>query len=285
MKRREILRLLAAAPFAMAAGNYLAFAAKETNEEFYKSIIDLVKSKNWQNLKMDHLMAVVGSQFLDKPYKGGTLEGTPEKCRVDLNHLDCVTFYEYTLAIARNIKKGKYGFDQLLDEIKFLRYRDGELTDYASRLHYTSDWFHNNVKKGTIKDITEELGGAVYKKEINFMSEHPDSYQALKNNKAMVDKIEKIEDKINDRTMYYIPQGRIAEIESSLKNGDIVGITSSIKGLDYNHTGIIYNNRYNQKKLMHASSDAEKVIISEMNISEYVTSIEKHTGITVVRPV
>jgi hypothetical protein len=236
-------------------------------------------------------MIHVGKEFLGTPYKGGTLEGAPEKCRIDLLGVDCVTYYEYVLALSRLIKDINVNnsnvskdpnYDHLFHYVQYLRYRGGILTDYSSRLHYTTDWFYDNAKKNVVKDITKDIGGELFKKKINFMSTHPQYYEALKNNHKMIEKISKIEDEINSRKNYYIPQNKIAEIEKYLQNGDIVGITSSIKGLDYNHTGIIYDDN-GVKRLMHASSEKKKVVIGKQ-ISEYVNSIKKHTGISVVRP-
>ena len=52
-------------------------------------------------------------------------------CSVDLRGLDCVTFFELALAFARILKHGERTPDALLAEVTFLRYRGGQLTDYA----------------------------------------------------------------------------------------------------------------------------------------------------------
>ena len=88
-----------------------------------------------------------------------------EVCSVDFRGLDCVTFFELALAFARILKprilkRGERTPDALLAEVTFLRYRGGQLTDYASRLHYLSDWFSDNQAKGVVRLIAPELPGA-----------------------------------------------------------------------------------------------------------------------------
>ena len=59
-------------------------------------------------------------------------------------------------------KAGKTTFEDYEKEILNLRYRDGKLTDYTSRLHYFSDWIFDINKRGIGKDITKEIGGEKY---------------------------------------------------------------------------------------------------------------------------
>lgn len=67
---------------------------------------------------------------------------------MNLTGLDCVTFFENVLDMARIFRQGKYEFDDLLAAVTHTRYRGGKLDGYLSRLHYTADWIHDNVAKG-----------------------------------------------------------------------------------------------------------------------------------------
>ena len=40
--------------------------------------------------------------------------------------------------------------------LQMLRYRQGQLTDYTSRLHYFSDWIIDNTAMGFVREVQQE---------------------------------------------------------------------------------------------------------------------------------
>lgn len=132
--------------------------------------------------------------------------------------------------------------------------------------------------------MTKTLGGMPFRKNINFMSTHPNSYVQLINSPENINKIRKIEDDINARMMYCIPKANVKSIASRIKDGDIIGITTTIDGLDCSHTGIAL--RQNGKlHLLHAPVPGSKVQITELPLWEYLAKIKKDSGIMVARTV
>ena len=248
----------------------------------FDSIMENAKSKSWHLLPLGDIVARVGLEFVSVPYGAGTLDTNPEqeKLTVNFSELDCVTFFENSLGIARCIKQQRYEFVDLLEQIKFTRYRDGILTDYSSRLHYTSDWILNNIEKGTIKDVTKEIGGVEHHFHLSYMTTHSAKYTALsqKNSDSLIQKIREIEIKISKKTFHIIPTNQISRASRNINDGDIIAIAINTKGLDYGHLGISLN-----KKLMHASRRSQKVII-DGSISQYVNFNTNNIGITVLRP-
>jgi len=234
---------------------------------------------------INEVVLAIAKSFIGTDYAANTLDATgKEQLVVNLQTLDCVTFYENSLVLARCIKKNKLTFDDYKKELQFVRYRDGVINGYASRLHYTSDYFFDNEKKSVLKDMTKELGGVPFKKKINFMSTHPDLYLQLKNSSENVKEIKKIEDEMNARTIYYIPKAKVKRIASQIKDGDIIGITATINGLDCTHTGIaIWQNK--KLHLLHAPVPGSKVQITDLPLSDYLAKIKKDAGIIVARPV
>ena len=111
---------------------------------------------------------------------------------------------------------------------------------YPSRLHYFTDWIADNEQKGVVKDITRDIGGVPYNKNIDFMTTHIDSYKQLKGNDAYIQQMRTVEDMINSRDKYYIPKGEVDNFYDSLQTGDIIATTTDIAGLDVTHTGYIY---------------------------------------------
>ena len=55
-----------------------------------------------------------------------------------------------------------------IKNLETIRYRNGVLDGYPSRLHYFTDWIRNNEQKGLVRDITSELGGTEHKKVYQF---------------------------------------------------------------------------------------------------------------------
>jgi hypothetical protein len=232
------------------------------------------------------IIAEIGQSFLGTDYEAyGIEKDGDEQLVINLTGLDCTTFLENALIFSRLIKKGKTSFEDYQDELTYVRYRDGKIKQYPSRLHYFSDWIFNNQQKGIIKDITEDIGGVPISFGPNFMSTHPDAYKHLKENPAFIPLIEDQEKEISSRTYYYIPKEKIFTIEGKIHNGDLIAFTTNVKGLDIGHVGIAVKEEDGRIHLLHAPQVGSKVQITETPLSEYVMSIKKHSGIMVLRSV
>ncbi|WP_439557511.1 N-acetylmuramoyl-L-alanine amidase-like domain-containing protein, partial [Dyadobacter sp.] len=121
----------------------------------------------------------ISESFLGTPYVAGTLEGNPtEKLVCKFDGLDCTTLVESVIALAV-AKSENASFEAYKNELTKLRYRDGDIDGYPSRLHYILDWMYENEKRGRLVNITEKVGGVPFKKEINFMTNHANLYQAM----------------------------------------------------------------------------------------------------------
>ena len=95
------------------------------------------------------LIVSVGRQFLGVPYEAGTLEREgPEELVVNLRAFDCVTFIESVVVMACLIRTGKTDFADYVSSLERIRYRGGRCEGYPSRLHYFTDWLHDNGRKG-----------------------------------------------------------------------------------------------------------------------------------------
>lgn len=253
-------------------------------------IIDRAIKQRWNKLAIGQRNAMFGLAFQGAPYLAGTLEGPgDERCRITTEGFDCVTFVELSLNLARvvgpNLGKAFPTEDDIRKAVELTRYRGGYVEGYESRLHYTAEWIADNVAKGVVKDVTPSLGGVRYPVAVSFMSSNPDSYAVLRGNPEMVDSIRAIEGRVSAVRRTYVPKSQVEKIEEQLKTGDIVAITTSIKGLDYAHAGVIVRDASGDARFLHASSTKGRVAL-DAPIVEYLASGPKHhTGITVVRPV
>jgi len=254
------------------------------DEVICKKKFKLFVDDDISKLPISDAITEIGKSFLGTDYVAGTLDKDTnnEKLVINLTGLDCVTFVENCLVFARCIKSGKTSFDDYLTELQKIRYRDGIIDGFASRLNYFCDWIYNNEDKGIVKNITPDIGGIVYDKTINFMSSHTKSYKQLAN-KTELEGIKACEEAINSRTYYYIQTKNISKAYDLLQNGDIIATTTTIGGLDVTHTGYVYKES-GGTYFLHASSKSKEVIISSGELQEYVAEDSKKTGIMVARP-
>ncbi len=251
-----------------------------------KSKFELAVDDSLYNKPINVVLISIAKSFIGLEYESHTLDkNKKENLVVHLSGLDCYTFLETSLVFARLIKEGKTNFDNYINELENIRYRNGKLNGYASRLHYFSDWIYDMNKRGITKDITKEIGGIPYPNKVDFMSTHPNSYLQLKNDSLMIDKIRKVEEEIFKRKYFYIPQNNIADVENKLQSGDIIGITTDIPGLDISHTGIALREKDGRIHLFHAPNVGKKIQISKVPLAKYILKHKYQTGIIVSRPI
>ncbi|MCP1382554.1 N-acetylmuramoyl-L-alanine amidase-like domain-containing protein [Runella salmonicolor] len=222
----------------------------------------------------------IAESFLGKPYVAHTLEKTPEALVCDLQTFDCYTFVESVLALTLTQKaSGRY--DEYQSFLQKLRYRKGKITGYGSRLHYFLEWKHQAVAQGWLVDVTESLDGQKIQPTIQFMTTHRGFYPALNDEKTVAE-IQNAEKQLSQIPWFYIPKNKVAAIEPKLRDGDIIGITSTIAGLDFNHEGFVVR-KGARAYLLHASSDLKKVTLSAEPLADYLAKIKKHSGLVVLR--
>ncbi|TAI47429.1 N-acetylmuramoyl-L-alanine amidase-like domain-containing protein [Flagellimonas allohymeniacidonis] len=227
-------------------------------------------------------LVFIGKTFLGTPYVEKTLEiGDKETLVVNLRGLDCTTFVENVLAFGLWFKNGNKTFEDFTENLKIIRYRDGLLNGYPSRLHYFTEWIRNNQSKGLVKDITSELGGEIVQKPINFMGTHRTLYPFLQDD-TNYERMLEIENEIAKETICVLSQEQIIQQENLIKSGDIIALATSIKGLDVTHTGIAVR-KNGRIHLLHASSSG-KVTITEKPLVDYLKKIKSNTGIIIARP-
>jgi Protein of unknown function (DUF1460) len=231
------------------------------------------------NTKTETAM-IVAKSFLERPYTPHTLEQTPEKLVCNLKEFDCFTFVESVLALTAS-NHGRKVYSEYVNNLQQMRYRKGEINDYGSRLHYFLEWKLQNEARGLFSDVTAQLGGEKTQPTINFMTTHRNAYAGLQE-EAAFEQVVKVETTLSQTSWHKIPKEKVAAVEAQLKEGDIIGITSNIAGLDFNHEGFVVK-KDNRVYLLHASSDAKKVVISADPLTTYLQKIKKHDGIVVLR--
>ena len=286
------MKLLLAAPFLkVKASEQLPQAATFIGAEKFKSLVAQAIKGNWRALPMGQRVAMFGQAMRGTPYKAFTLEIDDhiESPSVNFSSLDCWTFFETSLGLARMIEKNKasYTSSDLLREIECTRYRGGVCRgNYLDRIHHLSEWFTDNEKRGTARYITKQLGStAVIKgRETNEMTLLWKSYRYLRNNPDLRPGMAAMEAQVGSQPFHYIPKDKVAAIESKLQSGDIIGIVTDKSGTFCSHVGLAIRTEDGVLHFMHASATYKKVVIDK-SLHEYLAAFSHHIGIAVARPV
>ena len=258
---------------------------EETDESICKSKFDLALSETLAEKPINEVIVAIGKSFIGTDYAAHSLEEDgAEHLVVNMRVLDCVSFYENSLALARCIKLKRLTFDDYKAQLQFIRYRGGIINGYPSRLHYTVDYWFDNERKGVLKIVTNDLADKKSLRPIptpiNFMTSHRSLYQQLSND-SFFEAMKQVEEEIGKRVAFFIPKERVRESEEKMRTGSLIGITTTTPGLDISHTGIAVRMANGAVHLMHAPDVGSKVQITESPLHEYLAHHPKQTGIIV----
>lgn len=234
----------------------------------------------------NQLVAFYAQQLIDCPYVAHTLEGETEMLTINIDQLDCTTFVETLYALTRTTLEGRISWRDYARNLEDLRYRNGKIGDYSSRLHYISEWIVNNRGRGNLEEVTPSIPSVSYMvKTINFMTSHKDSYTSLKNDSAMVAKIRHFEVGYRNHRMPYIKAQNLVrkDVKAALKSGDFVGLVTKIDGLDISHLGIVYKDEKGEVYLLDASMSGGKVQLEKENMADMLRHSKTNIGLRVFR--
>jgi hypothetical protein len=260
-------------------------------ESKFYAIIAKAEREGWRKLPLGERTIRVARELVGTPYMNYTLEvdNRIESPVVNLNHLDCWTYYEDSLAIARLLRyrPGPYKPEDLLQMVETERYRNGVCTgSFLSRMHHLEEVFYDNQRRGYAANITSRLPGAQrMQREIREMTVAWKSYRYLKSSPSLVPYMAKIEAQVSNLPVYQVPKNKVRDAEKYLQSGDICAITSNDKYGYTSHVGMII--RINGRAYFtHATSDHDKgrMVIIDRPITDYVNGNSSHAGIIICRP-
>jgi Protein of unknown function (DUF1460) len=257
-------------------------------QDVFNRIVSKASAENWNRLPIGELIGKIALELKGTPYVGFTLEASKdaEYCVVNLKGLDCVTFFEDSLCMARMIKKGKSSPADLIAEVQTTRYRGGKMGDFTTRLHYTTDWFVDNEAKDVIKILTPDLPGAEpFTQKVGIMSQHPENYRQLVAHPEWVAEIRQMEDRINTRSFKYLPMAKLEAAEPLLQTGDIIGVATTQRGIDIAHTGLCIKDEQGVVHFMDASSSKRNMKVTlEAELSKCLNWSARLSGAIFARP-
>ena len=233
---------------------------------------------------LSELIVEVGRRFVGTPYEAETLEREgPEELVINLRAFDCVTFIEAAVALALSVRARKTDFFDYAAVLERLRYRRGRCDGYPSRLHYFTDWLYDSGRKGMVRDVTGEIGGFPFRKEFYVLTSRREAHPPLKD-AAAFRRMRLLEAACSRRTLYRIPKNDLKRYGGKIADGDIVGIAADTEGIDVSHAGIAVRGRRGLH-LLHASSEAGRVVLSDVTLYRYLRARRSRIGVIVGRTI
>lgn len=260
-------------------------------ESKFQQIVAKAQKEQWRNRPLGEGTVLAARALLGTPYVNFTLEVDDriEHPVVHLNAMDCWTFYENALALARlmKVQQPPYRPVDLLRMIELERYRNGRCDGtYLSRMHHLEEVFSDNQRRDLAENVTRALPGAErIKRHVTEMTDQWQSYRYLRHDPRLRKQMAKIEKKVSRLEVYHIPKDRVRQIEGLLKDGDICAITTYLPFQYTSHVGLIMRLR-GRAYFMHATSSRDKgrCTVLDQPIATYLKESSMHAGVIICRP-
>ncbi len=282
--------LVPVAPGRLSAGVTLPKATVFKGEGKFRAIMAKAQAEKWSALPPGRRMTRIAGELAGTPYVGYTLEidDKVESPSVNLEGLDCWTFFEAVLGISRMLETPRtaYSWEDLLREIEWTRYRGGRCTGgYLERIHYLDEWFFDNAARGNVDHLSAGLPGAVCLRgrESTEMTNLWKGYRYLRENPSLRPAMRQCELRVESLPICYVPKAKVPAMEGKLQDGDVIGIVTTETGGVCSHVGLAVRTEDGVLHFMHASRNYKKVLVDK-RLSGYLDDFSHHAGIMVARP-
>lgn len=232
----------------------------------------------------ENIVLNIAERYIGTPYVSHTLENSRREVLVqNMKEVDCTTFVEYVLAEVL-MQTDTVNHASAKDYLRRIRYRNGVIDGYPSRLHYITEWISEGVRNGFFSDVTEELNVDSMYVALSYMSRHPQYYKHLSSSRKNIQALFEIEKKLSGRIIKWMPKDSIpCRGLDWIQNGDIIAFTVGVYGLDISHLGFAYYQGDNLH-LLHASATKGKVCVEPVPLYQMLIKNRNWTGMRVVRP-
>jgi hypothetical protein len=173
------------------------------------------------------------------------------------------------VALALTSGSSRATWRTFVSQLEEIGYSHGENTGFASALIYPSVWIADNIYRGNVKEITEDLSGSKHcVKTLDYITSHRDLYPALSDS-ITYEKMKRVEEGYRSHRVPYMAKESIAAkiVKDNIRNGDIIVILTKDIGLDSKEIGIVKlvnGNPY----MIYASSVSGKVEMTSVPVAE-----------------
>jgi hypothetical protein len=268
----------------MSKAQYVVPYDQPTDSETIVKWLDEARHQN----RTTNYQLFFARKFLGRPYVAYTLEVLDEeRLVINTRQLDCTTLVENVTALTLCAYRNLYTYRDYLNALVAMRYRNGVINRYTSRIHYFTDWILENTKAGIVTEIQSPNPPftAVQTVKVSYLSEHPQTYKALRTHPEYVTEISQMEQQLNGLQFRFIPKTDVKntrEMREAVHDGDIIAITCNKPGLDIAHLGFAVW-KQDGLHLLNASQLHKKVVEEPMTLFEYLQKHPSHTGIRIIR--
>ena len=266
----------------------VAESAESTKKPAYRIRIESLLKDARQQKSSTNFPLFFARQFLDVPYVAHTLEiNDEEQLVINTDELDCTTLVETVTALTLCAYRKEFTFLAYQQTLQAMRYRNRVIDGYPSRIHYFTDWIVENAKAGIVTEIQQPNPPftQIQTVKVNYMSQHPQSYKALKAHPEYVTEIAQMEQRLTGLKFRFIPKSEVKDtpaMREAIHDGDIIAITCNKPGLDIAHLGFAVW-RSDGLHLLNASQLHKKVVEEPMTLYQYLQKHPSHTGIRIIR--
>ncbi len=230
------------------------------------------------------LVVRAGRHQLATPYALAPPRDGPEVLRIDLDTLECVSFVETSLALARCAWAERREPNCFTGEVEAWRYRGGRLGDYSSRLHYFADWILDNEARGRLRQVTAALGGQPRRLPHDIMTRSLAKFPPLRD-PALRATMADIERRLSDAPWVLLPREQVRAAEAALESGDLLAIVNTLHpGSGIGHAGFVDRLDSRTPRLLHASSYRRRVLLTTQSIADYMTRRPDREAVMIARP-
>jgi hypothetical protein len=231
--------------------------------------------------------ASILKDFEGVPYGGGSNGCPPAHTLVNVRQMDCMTFVEnfWAISFTRHLvsqMKEKPGDEELfalyVQNLNAIRYYQGMNQRNEDRIQYLTSGFIQLEKAGVLEAIGKQECTPV-KKSIHYVSSNKSRFGGF-SDWAFIQSKEK---EMSQYAYHIFGKDEIQKYAPIARDGDLVGLVTTVAGLDVSHCGVI-THKDHQIFMTHASSVKKQLVIAQP-LEEYLRSRTTISGIVVFRPV
>lgn len=225
-------------------------------------------------------------EFENVPYGGGS-QGCPQAhTLVNVRQMDCMTFVEnfWALAFTRHLvaqmkvkPSDEDAFAMYVQNLNAIRYYEGKNIRNEDRIQYLTSGFIQLEKAGVLTAVGKETGKPLTKK-INYVSANRAKFGGFTDWTFIQSK----EREMSEYTYHTFTKSDLDDYAKVARNGDLVGLVTTVSGLDVSHCGVI-TIRNGKVYMTHASSVKKHLVVAQ-DLNEYLSNRTTISGIVVYRP-